>query len=68
MAASTGVEEDATELAFPKEFDDPETKTLLISEVKILLEHRKTQNESQEDEQVQETDNMTTKEKVHTLY
>ena len=44
-------EEDASELAFPKEFEDPETKTLLISEVSILLEHRKQQNESAEEEQ-----------------
>mgnify|MGYP000949075813 CR=1 FL=1 len=54
MATSTGenqVDEDAAELQFPKEFEDPETKTLLISEVHILLEHRKAQNESAEDEQ-----------------
>ena len=44
-------EEDATELCFPKEFLDDETKALMISEVHILLEHRKTQNESAEDEQ-----------------
>ena len=50
-SGTSGQEDDATELVFPKEFEDPETKTLLISEVKILLEHRKTQNESQEEEQ-----------------
>lgn len=44
-------EEDASELTFPKEFEDQDTKTLLISEVNILLEHRKTQNESAEEEQ-----------------
>ena len=42
-------EEDATELQFPKEFENAET--LLISEVDMLLEHRKQQNESAEEEQ-----------------
>jgi len=42
-------EEDAAELTFPKEFEDAET--LLISEVRMLLEHRKSQNEQVEDEQ-----------------
>ncbi|CAG2164011.1 unnamed protein product [Oppiella nova] len=42
-------EEDATELQFPKEFEKAET--LLISEVDMLLEHRKAQNESAEEEQ-----------------
>ncbi|CAM1323659.1 POLR2D (predicted) [Pycnogonum litorale] len=42
-------EEDASELKFPKEFENAET--LLISEVNMLLEHRKSQNESAEDEQ-----------------
>ncbi len=50
-STSNVVEEDAGELVFPKEFDDPETKTLLISEVSILLDHRKQQNESAEEEQ-----------------
>ena len=49
--AETAIEEDAAELQFPTEFENPETKTLLISEVHILLEHRKQQNESQEEEQ-----------------
>lgn len=49
--AETPVEEDAAELQFPPEFEKPETKTLLISEVNILLEHRKQQNESAEEEQ-----------------
>ncbi|CAG0885066.1 unnamed protein product [Darwinula stevensoni] len=42
-------EEDAAELQFPKEFENAET--LLISEVHMLLEHRKQQNENAEDEQ-----------------
>ncbi|KAK2176169.1 hypothetical protein NP493_677g00046 [Ridgeia piscesae] len=42
-------EEDASELTFPKEFENAET--LLISEVQMLLEHRKQQNESAEEEQ-----------------
>lgn len=41
-------EEDASELIFPKEFENAET--LLISEVQMLLEHRKQQNESAEEE------------------
>ncbi|CAG0913698.1 unnamed protein product [Notodromas monacha] len=43
------VEEDASELQFPKEFQNAET--LLCSEVHMLLEHRKQQNENTEDEQ-----------------
>ena len=43
------VEEDAGELQFPKEFENAET--LLISEVLMLLEHRKQQNENAEEEQ-----------------
>ncbi len=50
-SSAAAVEEDATELVFPKEFEDPETKTLLISEVSIILDHRKQQNESAEEEQ-----------------
>ncbi|XP_002733236.1 DNA-directed RNA polymerase II subunit RPB4-like [Saccoglossus kowalevskii] len=42
-------EEDASELKFPKEFEQAET--LLNSEVHMLLEHRKAQNESAEEEQ-----------------
>lgn len=42
-------DEDAAELTFPKEFENAET--LLISEVHMLLEHRKQQNEQAEDEQ-----------------
>ncbi|XP_031841456.1 transcriptional adapter 2A isoform X3 [Nomia melanderi] len=42
-------EEDAADLQFPKEFENAET--LLISEVWMLLEHRKAQNESAEEEQ-----------------
>ncbi|XP_075834986.1 DNA-directed RNA polymerase II subunit RPB4-like isoform X2 [Microtus pennsylvanicus] len=43
------IEEDATQLFFLKEFETVET--LLNSEVHMLLEHRKQQNESTEDEQ-----------------
>lgn len=46
---SEQIEEDASELQFPKEFENSET--LLISEVHMLLEHRKAQNESAEEEQ-----------------
>lgn len=42
-------EEDAADLQFPKEFEN--ARTLLISEVDMLLEHRKAQNESAEEEQ-----------------
>jgi len=45
------VEEDASELKFPSEFEKPGTSTLLISEVAIILEARKQQNESAEEEQ-----------------
>uniref|UniRef100_A0A8C6AC98 RNA polymerase Rpb4/RPC9 core domain-containing protein n=1 Tax=Marmota marmota marmota TaxID=9994 RepID=A0A8C6AC98_MARMA len=43
------VEEDASQLIFPKEFETAET--LLNSEVHMLLEHRKQQSESAEDRQ-----------------
>uniref|UniRef100_A0A1B6ME97 DNA-directed RNA polymerase II subunit RPB4 n=1 Tax=Graphocephala atropunctata TaxID=36148 RepID=A0A1B6ME97_9HEMI len=43
------IDEDAADLQFPKEFENAET--LLISEVHMLLEHRKAQNESAEEEQ-----------------
>lgn len=50
MAANDPTQdEDAAELSFPKEFENAET--LLISEVHMLLEHRKQQNEQAEDEQ-----------------
>ena len=42
-------DEDAAELSFPKVFENAET--LLISEVHLLLDHRKQQNEQAEDEQ-----------------
>ncbi|XP_051154055.1 DNA-directed RNA polymerase II subunit Rpb4-like isoform X2 [Leptopilina boulardi] len=42
-------DDDAAELKFPKEFENAET--LLVSEVHMLLEHRKAQNESAEEEQ-----------------
>lgn len=47
--ANDQTEEDACELTFPKEFENAET--LLISEVRMLLEHRKQQNENAEEEQ-----------------
>ena len=40
-------EEDAGDLVFPKEFENAET--LLISEVFMLLDHRKTQNDEAEE-------------------
>uniref|UniRef100_A0A8C0RJZ1 RNA polymerase Rpb4/RPC9 core domain-containing protein n=2 Tax=Canis lupus familiaris TaxID=9615 RepID=A0A8C0RJZ1_CANLF len=42
------VEEDPSQLIFPKEFETAET---LLNSVHMLLEHRKQQNESAEDEQ-----------------
>ena len=45
----TASEENAAELQFPKEFESQDTKTLLISEVHILLEHRRQQNENAEE-------------------
>ena len=39
--SENAVEEDAADLVFPPEFEKADTKTLLISEVHILLEHRK---------------------------
>ncbi|XP_015781865.1 DNA-directed RNA polymerase II subunit RPB4 [Tetranychus urticae] len=47
--AAVAVEEDATELKFPVEFENAET--LLTSEVCMLMEHRKQQNEEREEEQ-----------------
>jgi DNA-directed RNA polymerase II subunit RPB4 len=41
-------QEDATELRFGKDFDNADA--LLISEVKMLLEHRKAQHESSEED------------------
>ena len=49
-AAPDAVDEDASELVFPKEFGE-NTETLLISEVQQLLDHRKKENETAEDEQ-----------------
>ncbi|XP_045614376.1 DNA-directed RNA polymerase II subunit RPB4 isoform X2 [Procambarus clarkii] len=49
QASNDAAEEDATELQFPKEFEKAET--LLISEVQMLLEHRKQTNENAEEEQ-----------------
>ncbi|CAK8686644.1 DNA-directed RNA polymerase II subunit RPB4-like [Clavelina lepadiformis] len=42
-------EEDTSQLQFPSEFENAET--LLNSEVHMLLEHRKSQNENADDEQ-----------------
>ena len=42
-------EEDSSQLQFPTEFENAET--LLNSEVHMLLEHRKQQNENVEEEQ-----------------
>ena len=41
IGVMTASEENAAELQFPKEFESQDTKTLLISEVHILLEHRR---------------------------
>ena len=38
-ASGSTVEEDASDLVFPKEFNDNDTKTLLISEVSELLQY-----------------------------
>lgn len=43
------IEEDASDLRFPPEFNE-NVETLLISEVEQLLDHRKTQNENLEEE------------------
>ena len=42
-------EEDSSQLQFPPEFENAET--LLNSEVQMLLENRKSQNENADDEQ-----------------
>lgn len=43
------VEEDASDLRFPPEFNES-VETLLISEVEQLLDHRKTQNDNLEED------------------
>ena len=48
-AVLTEQEEDSSQLQFPSEFENAET--LLNSEVQMLLEHRKSQNENADDEQ-----------------
>ena len=40
-SSENAVDEDAADLVFPPEFEKADTKTLLIFEVHILLEHRK---------------------------
>ncbi|GMR58012.1 hypothetical protein PMAYCL1PPCAC_28207, partial [Pristionchus mayeri] len=42
-------EEDATELKFPKEFESNACDALMISEVFLLLEHRRSQSEQKEE-------------------
>ncbi|CAJ0957783.1 unnamed protein product, partial [Mesorhabditis belari] len=42
-------EDDAAELKFPKEFETAKCDALLISEVFLLLEHRRAQNEQKEE-------------------
>uniref|UniRef100_A0A914Z0K9 RNA polymerase Rpb4/RPC9 core domain-containing protein n=1 Tax=Panagrolaimus superbus TaxID=310955 RepID=A0A914Z0K9_9BILA len=44
-----GVEEDAAELKFPPEFDKDGCDALLISEVFLLLDHRRKQGEQKEE-------------------
>ena len=48
-AVLTEQEEDSSQLQFPSEFENAET--LLNSEVEMLLDHRKSQNENADDEQ-----------------
>ncbi|EYC28575.1 hypothetical protein Y032_0007g3295 [Ancylostoma ceylanicum] len=43
------VEEDATEMRFPKEFESQNCDALLTSEVFLLLEHRRQQNEAKDE-------------------
>jgi DNA-directed RNA polymerase subunit F len=59
MEVEPVVEEDATELRFGKDFDNADA--LLISEVKMLLEHRKAQHESQDDDDDQDLSEVFTK-------
>nr|CAD2144804.1 unnamed protein product [Meloidogyne enterolobii]CAD2195408.1 unnamed protein product [Meloidogyne enterolobii]CAD2197768.1 unnamed protein product [Meloidogyne enterolobii] len=42
-------EEDATELKFPKDFEVPGCDALMISEVFLLLDHRRKQSEQKEE-------------------
>jgi len=48
-AAELVIEEDATELKFPKEFEVPGCDALMVSEVFLLLDHRRKQSEQKED-------------------
>uniref|UniRef100_A0A158PB01 RPOL4c domain-containing protein n=1 Tax=Angiostrongylus cantonensis TaxID=6313 RepID=A0A158PB01_ANGCA len=43
------VDEDATEMRFPKEFESRNCDALLTSEVFLLLEHRRQQNEAKDE-------------------
>nr|CDJ89928.1 RNA polymerase II domain containing protein [Haemonchus contortus] len=47
--AEDTVEEDATEMRFPKEFESQNCDALLTSEVFLLLEHRRQQNEAKDE-------------------
>ncbi len=42
-------EEDASELRFPKEFEQAGCDALMISEVFLLLDHRRKQSETKDD-------------------
>ncbi|KAJ1373043.1 hypothetical protein KIN20_035371 [Parelaphostrongylus tenuis] len=43
------IDEDATEMRFPKEFESQNCDALLTSEVFLLLEHRRQQNEAKDE-------------------
>ncbi|KAK6020728.1 hypothetical protein OSTOST_13613, partial [Ostertagia ostertagi] len=47
--AEDTVDEDATEMRFPKEFESQNCDALLTSEVFLLLEHRRQQNEAKDE-------------------
>uniref|UniRef100_A0A914C9N4 RNA polymerase Rpb4/RPC9 core domain-containing protein n=1 Tax=Acrobeloides nanus TaxID=290746 RepID=A0A914C9N4_9BILA len=47
--AQETVDEDAAELKFPKEFEVPGCDALMISEVFLLLDHRRKQSEQKEE-------------------
>ncbi|VDL78515.1 unnamed protein product [Nippostrongylus brasiliensis] len=48
-AGEDTIEEDATEMRFPKEFESKNCDALLTSEVYLLLEHRRQQNEAKDE-------------------
>ncbi|KAK0415933.1 hypothetical protein QR680_012199 [Steinernema hermaphroditum] len=47
--AENNIDEDATELKFPKQFEGQGCDALMTSEVFLLLEHRRQQSEQKED-------------------